>query len=285
MKSFDTFLERQSARVILFGAFCTVIILGFLDHLIGPELSSAIFYVIPIAIASWYGNLNIGKTIGIISATVWLITDITSGREYSHSAIIYWNAFARLGLFLIISHLLCSFRERLRIEEMAADTDALTAISNAREFHEQLEAATQYARRYKHPITVAYIDLDNFKTVNDTYGHAIGDQLLITVAQTLNNQTRTTDVAARLGGDEFAILLPETDFFAANTVFQHTHQYLQDAMRIHDWPVTFSVGMVTFEQVPESIKEMIEIVDGLMYGVKKNQKNALSHSIWPEPEK
>lgn len=198
---------------------------------------------------------------------------------------IYWNAFARLCLFLIISHLISGFRERLRTEEATADTDSLTGIANARGFYERLGAATQSARRYQHPLTIAYIDLDNFKTVNDTCGHAVGDQLLMTVAGTLDKQMRTTDVVARLGGDEFTVLLTETGYSAANTAFRHAHQSLREAMQVHNWPVTFSIGMVTFEQIPESPKDMVKIVDDLMYGVKKSQKNALSHMSWPDKSK
>ena len=280
MKSIFLFLEQQTAGIILLLALFITIALGFLDHFIGSELSSAIFYIIPIAIASWFGNRNSGILVCGLSAIIWLLTDITSGREYSHSATIYWNAFARLCMFLLISHLFSSFRERLRIEEAAADTDSLTGIANNRGFYENLDSIATYARRYRHTITVVYLDLDNFKTVNDTSGHSEGDELLLTVAQILDTQMRSTDIAARLGGDEFAVLLPETDYAAANAAFSNTQHHLQEAMRIHNWPVTFSIGMVTFEQIPESPRDMVKIVDELMYSVKKNQKNALSHITW-----
>jgi len=129
-----------------------------------------------------------------------------------------------------------------------------------------------------------YLDLDQFKIVNDTCGHSAGDELLKQISDLLTSKIRDIDTLARLGGDEFAVLLTETNYTAANTAFQHALQRLQDAMQAHNWPVTFSVGMVTFEHIPQSPREMITIVDDLMYGVKKRQKNALSHITWTASE-
>jgi len=284
VKSFLTLLERQPTHSIFLIAICTVFLTGLMDHFIGPELSSAIFYVLPIALASWFGTLRGGISIGILSAIIWLITDISSGREYSSAIIVYWNAAVRLGIFLIIAFLFSSFRERMLIEELAADTDSLTGIANARGFYEQLDFHALYARRYDHSLTLAYIDLDNFKPVNDTLGHTEGDSLLIAVTQTLKDHIRNTDVAARLGGDEFAVLLTGTAYSPADIAFRNTHQQLLERMKKNEWSVTFSIGMVTFNKIPEHPREMIKMVDELMYSVKKREKNALFHITWPVGE-
>jgi len=278
------FFEERTPLSIFFITVGITSLFGLLDHFLGPELSSAIFYIIPITIAAWFGSYRIGIAICFLAAGFWLLSDISSGHEYSHPSTIYWNGFVRLTLFLIISHLFSLFRERLRVEEAAADTDSLTGAANFRGFYAQLDRYVHHARRYKHPLTLAYFDLDNFKTVNDTLGHSAGDQLLITVVTTLTQHMRKTDIIARLGGDEFAVLLTETSFADANSAFQHAHQQLQEAMDSNNWPVTFSVGMVTFNELTESTKEMIKIVDELMYGVKKSQKNALCHTSWPNLE-
>jgi len=279
-----SYFERQPPKAVFTIALIVSAAVGLLDHFIGPELSSAIFYVLPIAIAAWFGNRQHGFAISTIAAVIWLLTDMTSGREYYHPSVVYWNAFTRLAMFLVIAHLLSSFRERLRLEETAADTDVLTGILNARGFYEKLELATRYAHRYQHPLTIAYIDLDNFKAINDTLGHSAGDRLLATVAQIFKAQLRHTDIIARLGGDEFAIVLTETDYASSNTAIKHLQQCLLDGMRNNNWPVTFSIGMVTFEQVPEGIREMIKTADDLMYSVKKDKKNAIAHINWQARE-
>jgi diguanylate cyclase (GGDEF)-like protein len=127
---------------------------------------------------------------------------------------------------------------------------------------------------------LAYIDLDNFKTVNDTYGHLIGDSLLRLVADTIRNNIRTTDVLARLGGDEFVVLLPETDFEQSEIVINKVQTQLLDEMKKNNWPVTFSIGAVTFLTPPESVDEMIKKADNLMYSAKKNGKNTKKREVW-----
>lgn len=274
------YFESQPPKAIFAIALIVSAVVGLLDHFIGPELSSALFYVLPITIAAWFGNRQHGIALSTIAAIIWLLTDITSGREYSHPTIVYWNAFMRLAMFLVIAHLLSSFRERLRLEEAAADTDELTGILNARGFNEKLELATSYAHRYQHPLTLVYIDLDNFKAVNDTLGHGTGDILLATVAQLFRDKIRSTDIIARLGGDEFAIVLTETDYASSNTAIKHLQKCLLEEMKRNDWPVTFSIGMVTFEQMPEDVRDMIKIADDLMYSVKKDKKNAIAQVKW-----
>jgi len=108
--------------VMFFIASGITFLFGLLDHFLGPALSTTIFYVIPIAITAWFGNYRSGLAIGFLAAGFWLLSDISSGREYSHPSIIYWNAFVRLALFLIISHLFSLLRERLRIVETATNT-------------------------------------------------------------------------------------------------------------------------------------------------------------------
>lgn len=91
-------------------------------------------------------------------------------------------------------------------DETAADTDYLTGALNPRGFYERVQQEIGRSARTHKPFAVAYIDLDNFKVVNDTLGHSVGDELLITVVSILDNHLRKIDVVARLGGDEFAIL-------------------------------------------------------------------------------
>jgi diguanylate cyclase (GGDEF)-like protein len=132
------------------------------------------------------------------------------------------------------------------------------------------------ARRYNRPLTLLYIDLDNFKQVNDAFGHETGDELLVEVAATIRCNVRATDLVARLGGDEFALLLTETNREAGLVVTNKLRETLLRAMQERNWPVTFSIGVVSFTVPPASVEEMVKQADEVMYSVKQRGKNSIA---------
>jgi diguanylate cyclase (GGDEF)-like protein/PAS domain S-box-containing protein len=168
----------------------------------------------------------------------------------------------------------------LESEKSISRIDFLTGIPNRRTFFQTLNAEVKRVRRYPRPLTVAYIDVDNFKQVNDGLGHAVGDELLRTIGKSLEETLRETDTAARLGGDEFAILLPETDGENASVVMNKVQEHLTEAVQKREWPVTFSVGVVTFTTGMKSAEEMIKVADELMYKVKRKGKSAMVSEIF-----
>ncbi len=163
----------------------------------------------------------------------------------------------------------------LEAEKSMSRIDFLTNIPNRRTFYEAVESEAHRSRRYRRPMTLAYIDIDNFKSVNDICGHAAGDDLLKLVATTIQSAIRRTDTVARLGGDEFVLLLPETSSEAAAIVVAKLQPLLQEEARRHSWPVSFSVGVVTFMTPLESVDHMIKRADELMYEVKRSGKSAV----------
>ncbi len=181
----------------------------------------------------------------------------------------------RLGFFSIIVFLLNGFKR----EKSFAREDSLTGLGNRRYFFERTDVEIQRSIRYSHPFSMAYIDIDDFKSVNDRYGHAEGDALLKQVGQAIAGHIRKTDIAARLGGDEFAVLIPESSNEAAKVFFSKLHTFLSGIARGESWPVTFSIGVVTFNKPAESVDEMIRIVDQLMYSAKKSGKNLVKYEV------
>jgi len=167
----------------------------------------------------------------------------------------------------------------LENEKNLSRIDFLTGIPNRRSFYQALTSESKRARRYQRPTTIAYLDVDNFKQVNDQLGHGVGDELLKTIGKALDATLRETDTAARLGGDEFAILLPETDAESASVVMAKVQTNLDSVMQERKWPVSFSVGVITFTIPPESVEEMVKRADELMYEVKRSGKSAMVSQV------
>jgi diguanylate cyclase (GGDEF)-like protein len=274
------YLDKQSKWHLITLGFAIVVLVGVIDHITGPELFVSIFYLLPIFLVSWFTERWMGVTISIVSAITWLITDFTAGHAYSYPAIPYWNMIVRLGTFLIMTLILSALKKALEHEKELARTDPLTGVANRRYFITLADMEINRARRYKHSFTVVYIDLDNFKTVNDHFGHSTGDALLRSVAHTIRNNIRATDIVGRLGGDEFAILLPETGPEPAEVITRKVQKVNLDVMHKNEWPVTFSIGVVTFVSPPSTVDEMLKISDGVMYAAKKTNKNAIKYEIF-----
>ncbi|MDH5516649.1 MAG: GGDEF domain-containing protein [Gammaproteobacteria bacterium] len=279
IQKISRYLEKLSTRACIFIMLIASLFLGVLDYLIGPDISFSIFYTIPISLAVWYSGKKAGLIVAVVSAGVWLAADIAAGSLYISIFIPLWNTLVRLAFFLIILWLLLIIREKLALEKSLADTDPLTGLANRRFFQEQLEREYNRMLRYPEPFTIAYFDLDNFKYVNDSMGHVVGDVLLQAVARVLYKNIRKPDFSARLGGDEFAVLFPVLNAGSARQVMQNLQSELLKVMQENNWPVTFSVGVVTFEAATESSRDMIKRVDDLMYEVKKSGKNNIRHVI------
>lgn len=248
---------------------------GLADFLTGYELSISIFYVIPVAIVTWFTGLYLGLLTSFICAFVWLGADTATGHQYSYPLIPVWNCFIRLAFFVIITLLLSELSRSIERERKAARTDNLTGAVNSRFFYELIQIEIERFRRHQHPFSLAYIDLDNFKAVNDQHGHSVGDQVLRIVTDSAMRHLRKSDVVARLGGDEFALLLAETDEKAAQTVISKVQDILLEEMGKDNLPVTFSIGVVTCRAAPPTTDELVKIADKLMYSVKYSGRNAV----------
>ena len=277
-------IDQTPQWMLLMASLLTTALIGGLDYVTGYELSFSVFYLLPVALTAWGLGLSAGLLMSLISACVWIIANMLSGVEYSHPFIIYWNALTRAGFFIIVTLLIVELHHQLTTERSNARTDFLTGAINRRAFYDLSLAEIQRATRYKHPFTLVYIDIDNFKFINDHFGHQIGDELLKTITEILQRNTRSSDFVSRLGGDEFAILLPETDRIGAKTFMTRLHRECTQKMNKKKWPVTFSIGVITFLNAPKDIDQMINLGDHLMYQVKQTGKNAISYAVYPERE-
>jgi diguanylate cyclase (GGDEF)-like protein len=239
-----------------------------LDRLMGNPNSFSYFYLIPIYAAAWYVGATAGVTIAALSFALMVMLD--AGFESSAVArILRDSGSISTLLFFVLSALVTT---RLRIafqrEHDLSSHDSLTGVFNRREFFHLAEVERLRAIRYARAITLVFMDLDDFKAVNDRFGHAAGDALLLTVAKTLKECVRGTDLVARLGGDEFILLMEETDAEAARRIVLKLREGLAEQLAQTSCPVTASMGVITFVTPPASVDEMVQAADDLMYTAK-----------------
>lgn len=278
MKALQEYLNKIPAKAIFAIAFAMVIFLGIVDYYIGYEISFSLFYLMPIALVAWFNQRSFAIMICVFSSLVWIVADIAAGYNYSHPLIPVWNTAIRLGFYLITAYSLSKIKKLMDAEQQSARMDYLTGIANSRAFYELANIEIDRSERFNRPFTIAYIDVDNFKQVNDTLGHSQGDVLLKSIAKTIQDNTRSIDIPSRLGGDEFAVLFPETNETNARAALSKVQLSLLEIVKKNNWPVTFSIGAVTFYESCV-LDELIKEVDNLMYSVKKSGKNRIEYKI------
>jgi diguanylate cyclase (GGDEF)-like protein len=259
--------------------------IGVIRYFTGPEWALSAFYLFPIILVTWKAGIWAGVFISFTSAISWLVADLMMGNVFSNAVIPYLNETFRLLVFLVITFIIHKLRTALENQKELAGTDPLTSVPNRRAFYDLANLELNKARRYQTPISFLYLDIDNFKVINDNLGHPIGDQLLRSVANTMEKNIRAIDLIVRFGGDEFGVLLAETGAESATRVVGKLKKKLIELAGDNGWPVTFSIGVATFISPPDSIDEMIDAADAQLYFAKQNGKNRTRYKIIAEEKK
>jgi diguanylate cyclase (GGDEF)-like protein/PAS domain S-box-containing protein len=162
--------------------------------------------------------------------------------------------------------------------QLKADTDELTGLKNRRSFFEMGSREIERAIRFKHPLAALMIDLDNFKDVNDNFGHPVGDRLLKELADVFKGKLRNVDLIARYGGDEFIVLLPENDIKAATDVAEricHSIAKIRIETTQGKAKVTASIGVAILDKGMTTLSALVEHADRALYNAKKFGKNRI----------
>lgn len=180
-----------------------------------------------------------------------------------------------IGVLLLFAYfVLMNLRKAERLIRNASLTDPLTGLNNRRFLDAMIEKEMARADRYKESLSIANLDLDRFKKVNDTWGHPIGDEVLKQTATIVKNSIRESDVLIRLGGEEFAILLPQTDIDAAYMVAERARKAIEEASHPIAGKVTASFG-VAERQNGESYNNLYRRVDEALYSAKNKGRNCV----------
>jgi diguanylate cyclase (GGDEF)-like protein len=245
-------------------------------YVVPARFSVAFVFLLPISFATWFLSWPVGAAIAAAGAVFLFYFDLKFGSAGAAGA--WWNGFINLTVGSLFIFIFAELRSLYLKQIELSRRDPLTGLLNRRAFLEMVDIETRRMARHRHPLTIAYVDVDNFKFVNDRYGHAAGDEFLQHLARNMSARLRGTDFLARVGGDEFAILLPETDEPAARHVLGDIHQALPRFSFDRDSAVTVSAGAVTFSATLAA-DEMIALADRAMYTVKRNGKNDVAFRL------
>ncbi len=280
MRSFFKLLDNRRSSLICGFAMLLAITLSLLAVFFGFVISLSAYLAIPIVLAGWYGSKRAGYIVAVFSSFLWIyvyyLDVITEGflSDYLYAD------FMNLIAYFILALLITRFRGFHREEKRAADTDKLTGALNHRGFYAEFANEVIRSARYGHTFSLAYIDIDDFKLINDKLGHNIGDDVLIKTVRILQSSLRSTDSVSRIGGDEFACLLPETGYEEANLALIKLRDKLSEKIGAPGVMVNYSIGLVTFERPPDDVKQAMAAADKMMYSVKNNKKNGISSCVW-----
>jgi diguanylate cyclase (GGDEF)-like protein len=265
-------LERLSKCPKPFKIAACFFLLGLvaaIDYATGVEISVSAFYPIPVVFMAWIAGRRSAVGMAALAAFTQLALRIAGEPGLFIRPVFLWNASMELGVYAGLALALGALRDAHARESLLARRDPLTGAANRRAFFERAELEFQRARRHgSAPLSLAYLDLDNFKAVNDRFGHEAGDAVLKMVAATIQDRIRSIDLLARLGGDEFAVLLVGADEAQAKVVLDDLNQQLRERLIRAPGNVTLSVGAVSWCGEFSSLDEVMAEVDRLMYEAK-----------------
>lgn len=244
------------------------------ERWVGGDIDLALLYLGPVGGTAWYGGNAAGRVIAALSPLAPLAfgswAEVLSAPAWPLLA----NAALQCVLLLIFVEWVVRLRCRLASQQSLVRTDPLTGVLNSRTFLEELQHRLDLAARGGQSIAIAYLDLDDFKLINDIHGHLAGDQTLGVVARTMAAALRRTDLIARMGGDEFACLFSGVDLAGAEVAIDKLRQAILHSPGPHGM-VTTSVGCTVIAAHRPDAVAALSTAERLMYLAKARGKNCV----------
>lgn len=233
--------------------------------------SVLVFIMIVLGNGMRYGMRIFGEALVACFAAVMLVFSLRymeSVQDLS-PGLMFLNLFG--AIILIYSYILMGRIESSRQQlEQSSRLDTLTGLLNRRALFEISELLFSQAQRHQYPVTVMFLDLDKFKTINDSYGHSVGDQVLGECSAILKHTVRSADVAARFGGDEFVLLLPDTTLDQAELAARRIQERVGTYAQASGYEFSITIGMGEAPRHGNRLERLLQRVDAAMYQGKTN---------------
>jgi diguanylate cyclase (GGDEF)-like protein len=250
---------------------------GAAEEAAGGGVPLTLLYASAVAFAAWFLGRAGGLAIAVASAVSWLAAHRATGAVAAGAGAQIASVALQLTGFAALALVIAALRSRRRREGALARTDALTGLLNRRGFLEIARREVARSARTGRPLTVARLDVDGFRAINDHGGQEAGDRVLAGVASGLRSAVRAVDVCARVGGDEFAVVLPETEPASVEAVLDRLRLVATQSAAENGSPVTVSLGAATFERAPASLDEALRAADRLLAAAKSDGRNGVRH--------
>lgn len=273
------------------------------NYLLSGQLGLVLMLAFPVLLAQMLGHLRLVKAMIWAVAGFYLIS-IPLGYPhlwgFSTPTTLWGMEFPSLitmqclpFLAILFYHsktsagMMVSAQDKVSKLQNLAATDALTGLVNRRQFNHQLHAEVARARRNQKPLSLALFDIDDFKKINDMYGHLVGDRILNELGALIIHNVRESDIPARYGGEEFALILPETKQLEAYEILERLRKLVAGTVFcLPDSPITLSVSVGISQMDPResTVFECVEAADQALYEAKKQGKNQVIYGIVPVPK-
>jgi diguanylate cyclase (GGDEF)-like protein len=261
---------RRALR--LAGYVLLTLLVYWVNAVTPPFARLGVLYVIPVLLVTWTDGLAWGIVFGIASIG---LREMVALDQMPADTPLRWRITNGSAYVAVVALAMAGLQTLRRSQAQLARLviqDQLTNVLNARAFADRLTQELDRNRRYPRPLTLMYMDLDNFKVINDTHGHQTGDAVLRLVADAMRSSVRQADVVGRLGGDEFAVLMPETDAPLADAAAKRLVAGLRNVFK--GTPnVTASIGVVSCTATDANTDELLRRADQAMYDAKKLGKD------------
>ncbi len=273
---------RRYRRPIVATAILLSLAVAYLDFAVKADFEITYLQFVSIATVAWL----VPRRWSVFFATAVAALQVPAmATGVGSVATLVVNVSLTLGTFVFAALAVNTLGGALQTVGRLARFDPLTSARNASYFGSTMDVEVERSRRYGRSLSVAFIDIDDFKAVNDTLGHRVGDEVLAAVAALISAGIRTEDVLGRLGGDEFGLLLPEVDLTEARVLLDRIAADVSVLAASRGWPVSISVGVTSLRDevgATCSAQDLLEHADELMFRAKRDAKGSIL-SDWFTP--
>jgi len=266
--------KALSGNLIFGSGVLLVLLIGYLDHITAANIDLSVLYLAPVAITVWFSSRRPAFIVSALAVAVWEFEEVFFRLEHFQTAAFWANLFLRLAYFVTAVIIIARLKMDYDREKKLANYDSLTGAMNRRSFETAVKKGMEECAREKKAYTLVYFDIDNFKKLNDSMGHAFGDAVLVKTSEVLMDKISEAGHFARLGGDEFAFFVPGYGRVQIRNLMDNIMSELVSGDNVLKG-VTYSFGALAVERKkPDNLQELMHRADSLMYAVKKSGKNA-----------